>query len=204
MNRIDVSGRISGLADADYLVGQGDVEPNHEAQQFCELRSWLRPIEERLDIAWCGAVIAQIFRHHPWLQSFQLELWTESVYNDDGGSFMAHYARFRDVVACAGVELPDDLQDAVGALDSDAAASLLDSEHEDDEFDLCTPFIEQGNADSCTLTLDRGALAPLLAVSTVSGLAVARLLWPNHESLRPWAQPAQASAGIISTAEATA
>ena len=173
MNRIDVSGRISGLADADYLVGQGDVEPNPEAQQFCELRSWLRPIEERLDIAWCGAVIAQIFRHHSWLQSFQLELWTESVYNDEGGSFMAHYARFRDVVACA-------------------------------EFDLCTPFIEQGNADSCNLTLDRGVLAPLLASSTVSGLAVARLLWPNHESLRPWAQPAQASAGTMSTAETTA
>lgn len=203
MDRIDLSGRRLGLIDADYLAVETDVEPNREAEQFRELRNELQRIEERLDIAWCGATIARIFRQHPWLQSVDLELWTEATYNDDGGSYMAHYARFRDVVACPGAAVPAELQGGDGALDLDAAGDLLDAEHEDEEFDLCAPFIPQGTADSCTLRLDRGTLEPLLAGSAVSGLAVARLLWPHHEALRVLNLQTHASAvaAAVSAAE---
>jgi len=188
MNRLESNGRMADLADADYLVGEGDVEPNREAQNLRELLRTLQRHEDRLDIAWCGAAVAQIFLKHSWLQSFQLDLWVESVYNDEGGSFMAHYARFRNIVACPGAEVPHELRDEDGSPDPDAASDLLDSEHEDEAFELCAPFIASGNADSCTLALDRGVMAPLLAASVVSGLTVARLLWPDHDALRSFDQ----------------
>lgn len=204
MNQVEVNERMRGLADADYRVGEGDVEPNREAQKLRDLLRTLRHHEDRLDIAWCGAAIAQIFRQHPWLQIFQLDLWTESVYNDEGGSFMAHYARFRDIVACPGAEVPHQLKDADGLLDLDAASDLLDTEHEDEEFELCAPFIASGNSDSCMLALDRGVLAPLLAASAVSGLTVARLLWPDHGALRSFDQQSPTTGAAIAGAESPA
>jgi len=200
MNRVEVNRYMQGLADADYLVGEGDVEPNREAQQLRELLRTLQRHEDRLDIAWCGAAVAQIFRQHPWLQSFQLDVWIESVYNDEGGSFMAHYARFRDIVACLGAEVPHELQDEDGLLDPDAASDLLDTEHEDEEFEFCAPFIASGNGDSCMLALDRGVMAPLLAAAVVSGLTVARLLWPDHDALRSFDQPSPIPGAAIAGA----
>ena len=188
MNGAEVNEQMQCLVNADYLVGEGGIEPNREAQKFRELLRTLQRHEDRLDIAWCGAAVAQIFLKHSWLQSFQLDLWTESVYNDEGGSFMSHYVRFRNVVACPGAEVPRELQDKDGLLDPDAANDQLDAEHEDEEFDLCAPFIASGNADSCMLALHRGVLAPLLAASVVSGLTVARLLWPDHDALRSFDQ----------------
>lgn len=208
MNPTDVSGVLQGLADADYLVADGDVGTNREAQQLIKLRQALRPHEDRLDIAWCGAAIARMLLQHPWLQRFQLELWSESVYNDEGGSFMSHYVRVHDAEAVPETALPDEVQDSEGAFSPDAAADLLESEHEDDEYDLCLPFIAQGNADSCMLKLDRDVVAPLLAGGAVSGLAVARVLWPDHESLRAFAPPlppnlGNASASASASAEST-
>lgn len=201
MNPHDISGLLQSLADADYLAAEGDVGTNREAHELIKLRQALRPHEDRLDIAWCGATIARMFLQHPWLQRFQLELWSESVYNDEGGSFMSHYVRFHDVEAAPDVHLPGEVQDAEGTFDPDAAADLLDSEHEDDEYDLCLPFIAQGNADSCTLTLDRYVLASLLVSGTVSGLAVARLLWPDHESVRACAPRPSGSSRHFATSE---
>lgn len=207
MNPHDVSRLLQRFADADYLAAEGDIGANREAHELIKLRQALRPHEDRLDIAWCGATIARMFLQHPWLQRFQLELWSESVYNDEGGSFMSHYVRFHEAEAAPEAALPDEVKDCDGAFDPDAAADLLDSEHEDDEFDLCLPFIAQGNADSCILKLDRDVLTPLLRRASVSGLAVARLLWPDHESLRPFLpQPPNsgyASAGASASAEST-
>ena len=194
MNPHDVSRLLQRFADADYLAAEGDIGANREAHELIKLRQALRPHEDRLDIAWCGATI---------------ELWSESVYNDEGGSFMSHYVRFHEAEAAPAAALPDEVKDCDGAFDPDAAADLLDSEHEDDEFDLCLPFIAQGNADSCILKLDRDVLTPLLRQASVSGLAVARLLWPDHESLRPFLpQPpssgnASASASASASAEST-
>lgn len=203
MNPPDVSSLLQSLADADYVVADGDVGTNREAQELIKLRQALRPHEDRLDIAWCGATIAHIFIQHPWLQRFQLDLWSEPVYNDEGGSFMSHYVRFHGAESAPDVHLPQEVQDAEGTFDPDAAADLLDSEHEDDEYDLCLPFIAQGNADSCTLTLDRHVLASLLASGAVSGLAVARLLWPDHESVRACAPRPIDSPRHFATAEST-
>lgn len=204
MNRTDASGLLDGLADADYLVADGDVGPTREAQQLIELRQALRPHEDRLDIAWCGAAVARIFRQHPWLQSFRFELWSESVYNDEGGSFMAHYVSFHEAEAAPEAALPEEVMDGEGAFDPDAAAHLLESEHEDDEYDLCRPFIAEGNADSCMFRLDRGVLAPLLREAAVSGLAVARLLWSDHEWLRRRDPQPPRSSTTTSSAESTA
>lgn len=204
MNPPDVSVLLQSLAAADYLVAEGDVGTNPEAHELIRLRQALRPHEDRLDIAWCGATIARIFLQHPWLQRFQLELWSESVYNDEGGSFMSHYVRFHEAEAAPEAQLPDEVQDSDGSFDPDAAACLLDSEHEDDEYDLCLPFIAQGNEDSCTLSLDRSVLAPLLTSGSISGVAVARLLWPDHESVRACAPRPSDSSHTFATAESTA
>lgn len=204
MNPPDVSSLLQSLADADYLVAEGDVGTNPEAHELIKLRHALRHHEDRLDIAWCGATIARIFLQHPWLQRFRLELWSESVYNDEGGSFMSHYVRFHDAEAAPDAQLPEEVQDSVGSVDPDAAAGLLDSEHEDDEYDLCLPFIAQGNADSCTLNLDRAVLEPLLTSASISGLAVARLLWPDHESVRVCAPRPGDSSHDFAAAQSTA
>ncbi len=203
MNQTDVSGLLQSLTYADYLVAECDVRTNREAHELIKFRQALRHHEDRLDIAWCGATIARIFLQHPWLHRFQLELWSESVYNDEGGSFMSHYLRFHELESVPETALPDEVQGSEGAFSPDAAADLLESEHEDDEYDLCLPFIAQGNADSCTLKLDRGVLAPLLRQAPVSGLAVARLLWPDHEALRPFAPlpPNSGNASACANAE---
>lgn len=182
--RLDPAVAQRGLVDADYLAAAQGLAPNADAQQIITLRHALRPYENRLDLAWAGAAVAQVFLRHPWLRSARLDLWTEAVCDDTGGMFSTHCARFGKVLAMEGAQVPPDLLDDDGAFDPHAAADLLDTGHEDEEFDLCAPFVEGHNGEAVTLDLDRDVLAPLLAGGVVSGLAVARLLWPNHEYIR--------------------
>lgn len=184
---------IDRLFDIDYVADATNVGPSGEAQTAIELLHKVRPIEERLDLAWVGAAVAQMFLKHVWLQSVHLEVSAESNYDDHGGSFVSHSLQFSQAVATPGARLPDGLANDDGAIDEDAAAELLGNEHEDDAYDFAAPFLLPSVVDATTLQLDREALAPLLTRSgPVSGLAVARTLWPDHEVMRQLAAQAAA------------
>ena len=73
---------VGRLLDVDYLANAAGVGPSSEAETAIELRRKVRPIQECLDLAWVGAVIAQLFLQHVWLQSVDLVLSSESQYND--------------------------------------------------------------------------------------------------------------------------
>lgn len=184
---------IDRLCDIDYMADANNVGPSGEAQTAIELLHKVRPIEERLDLAWVGAAVAQMFLRHVWLQSVHLEVSAENHHDDHGGSFVSHSLQFNHAVAVPNVRLPDDLADDDGAFNEDAAAELLGSEHEDDAYDFAAPFLLPSVVDATTLQLDREALSTLLTRSgPVSGLEVARTMWPDHEVMRQLA--AQASA----------
>ncbi|MBQ1764200.1 MAG: hypothetical protein IIZ92_15020 [Aquincola sp.] len=183
MNPTDVSSRLKGLAAADHLAADGEVSPNAEAEQLLALGRAIRLHEERLDLAWCGAAVARLFLARPWLQRVNMQLMFESVYNDEGRFGWEHCAIFKAAESVPGADLPAQVQNAEGSFNPDAVADLLHDAHVDEAYELCLPFLDADEQDSCTFALDREDLAAVLTARPVSGLAVARVLWPDHDAL---------------------
>lgn len=183
MNPLDVSSRLQGLAAADHLVAEGEVSTNAEAEQLLALGRAVRLHEERLDLAWCGAAVARLFLARPWLQRVNMQLMSESVYNDEGSFLWEHYAIFKAAEAVPGADLPAEVKNAEGSFNPDAVADLLYDAYVDEAYELCLPFLDPDEQDACSFTLDREDLASVLTGGPVSGLAVARVLWPDHEAL---------------------
>jgi hypothetical protein len=196
MNPIDPILPRLKLSDVDYVADVKAVGPSSEAQTLINVLRAMRPIEDCLDLAWVGAMVAHMFMKHAWLQSVSLGVSAESQYNDEGGSYMSHSVRFTSVTRVPGVHLPDDLANEDGAFDDEGAVELLEHECEDEAFNFAAPFLSANAEDEVTLQLNREALAPLLSGGTAaSGLAVARLLWPDHEVVRRLALPRLGASG---------
>lgn len=177
---------VERLRDVDHLATAADFGPSTQARTAIELLHRVHALEELLDLAWAGAAVAQIFLQRPWLQSVDLEVSAESVYDDAGGGFVSHSLRFGSAVPVPGVRFPEEVAAQDGrTFDARAAAEELAIAFEDCACDFAAPFLLPNVVDTTTLRLERDRLAPLLAPgAAVSGLAVARLLWPDHEVIR--------------------
>ena len=186
MTKAQLLGAVDRRCDIDYLADAANIGPSCEGRTAIDLIHKARLLEEYLNLAWVGAAVAQIFLRHPWLQSVALDVSAESQYNDAGGSYVSHSLRFDAAVAAPNLRFPDEVsREEGGAFDPDAACHVLEAEHEDDAYDFAAPFLPPNAVDNVNLPLDRNTLAPVLTRGgAVSGLEVARLLWPDHEVVR--------------------
>lgn len=178
MKSFNVAEVLEHLVDADYVYESDKVEANEEADRLIELADEVRQAALRLDFAWAAAFLAGMFVERPWLQGFNLSLTRTHEHSDEGGTYTSYSVSLSGVRFVQGQELPEDLQDE-GLDAADAVESDLKEQCSDWEIDLCEPFLGPTGEDELDLTLDRTALAGLLATEPISGLAVARRLWPE-------------------------
>jgi hypothetical protein len=181
----DLFAAVGQLRDIDYVASATHFGPSSDAQTAVELLHKVHALQERLDLAWVGATVAQIFLQRPWLRSLDVEVAAEAIQNDAGGSCISHSLRFDNAVPVPGARWPLDMALQDGPFDARAAAESLAITFEDCAYDFAAPFLLPNVVGTTTLHLDRDQLAPLLGHGApVSGLDVARWLWPDHEVVR--------------------
>ncbi|KAK0039491.1 hypothetical protein Bpfe_031078 [Biomphalaria pfeifferi] len=176
---------LEALTDTDYIATADVTGPSAHAQAVIEATARLRVHQERLDLAWCGAAVARIFLARPWLFAVDACVTAEANLSDEGVTFISRTVRFQNAVAVTGARIPREVATAFDELDTDLLEQALDDEHEDSSWDFATPFLDPGQAGEVRLNLSRRAIGHLLQGGTaVSGLAVAKELWPDHGVFR--------------------
>lgn len=169
---------VGQLLDADYVASAQCLDTSTDARTAIDLLLRLRCVEERLAIAWVGAAVAQMFLRHAWLESIAVEVECKRL------DHLMHTLTLFDAVPMPNVRFPDEVG-CNGVFDASAAALALQAEHEDHAREFAAPFLWSETEDRITLRLRRTTIEPLLAKAiAVSGLAAARLLWPDHDVVR--------------------
>lgn len=138
------------------------------------------------DLSYCGAALADVFLDRPWLQAFDVEVRAEWRMGDEGGFFTSYNVSADNLVALSEGEVPEDLQEDDGELDTAMALGDIDSELETDAPALAGAVgLTDRDDEAVKFTVNRSALQDLfdVAASTatpVSGIAVAQRIWPER------------------------
>lgn len=170
---------LKHLADADYLVDENEFGATDEVEPLLSIVERVRKAGQRLDLAFAGARVAQVFLQRPWLQGFTLSVSQSQEYNDAGGTYTSYSLNCSNVTFVTGQELPEEIQDDSVEVSADIAAEQIKDDLQNEEFDLCHPFLQDSDDADRDLVIDRASIAELLAKPPVSGQAVARRLWAD-------------------------
>lgn len=167
---------------ADWVVNEeGVLRRNEEAVAVGKAFDEVTKFVNLVDAAWCGALIANIFKARPWLQSFQLDLDVSSEFGDEGQAYRSVSACVLNITAVEGQVLSEELT-SEGVFDADAAnqelVAIFDEEHEEIYASLMPPW----EYSDLRLKFDRGAVADLLSVCPISGQEAFVRLFPEYRT----------------------
>lgn len=138
----DLIAAVDQLRDVDCVASATDFGPSSQAQTAIALLHEVRALHERLDVAWVSATLAQIVLQRPWLQSVDVEISAESVYDDAGGSCTSHSPRFDSAMPVPDARFPQEVAAQDGrALDARPAAEELAIDFEDCVYDFAAPLL---------------------------------------------------------------
>lgn len=153
-----------------YLVhAGGELRLNDAGIEADQQYRKARAIHEALDNSLAGAILARLFLKHAWLDAVTLSFEVTSEYDDSGGSYRSVHCQASATSAVPGYALPNDLL-AESEFDPDAAASLVEDELADADFDLYTGLAEYPQGfDEMTVSLERSPVAALLHQTPVDG-----------------------------------
>lgn len=165
-----------------YTLREGAIGLNAAAEAVNAQFERLKLEKDRLDAAYVGALIASLFATHPWLASFKLGLTATSEYDDRGGTYRSINAHPYSVEAVPGTPLPEEVNNE-GQFSEDYAADLLSDWFCDHEYDIYSAFVGEHDYEDLEFTLQRSALADLLAAESVAGCAAFAALFPERAAL---------------------
>jgi len=123
--------------------------------------SALRRQMQVIDATYAGAVIVDVFRRHPWLQSFTLEFRPSAEYDDQGGSYRSISSSATAVTCVPGEQLPSEVAGSDGSMDEQRAEDAVSEEFWDCDADVLSVFQHEDDYSGlCARTAEnfRGAL----------------------------------------------
>jgi hypothetical protein len=192
--------QLAAMLVPDYVVREARIEPDDSAAALAAVRSVIAKLQDRADLAWAGARIAQVLREHPWLAACKITISCSSEYNDQGGTYLSRWLGVSGVKPLAQAQIPEDLCVDTGGLDEDAATDRLNDALSDDVAGLADAFMEPYEDSEHEVLVDRALVADLIASpSPISGAAAAERLWPDCQHRLA----ATARSAVQPTADAT-
>lgn len=167
----------------DYRVGlDGSLKRTEGAVAQME-RYWeLQKVAKLVDAAYCGALIASLFKKYEWLASFKLELEASAESDDCGGSSRSISLRVSDVKPVDGVSWHEEVSDD-NELHEDRASDELEQELEDSNGDIYCSLVPEGGFSDLSLTFERKSVADMLVEPEISGRDAFTKLFPEYADL---------------------
>lgn len=174
---------MSNQEKVDYKVdATGTMRPTSSVKPLVDQMHELDRVREMLDAAWCGALIASLFKQNEWLDSFTLDLEATAEHDDHGGSYRSISLNVRQVKARAVKELPESVVDE-GQFCEDMAQDLLEQSLEDENYAIYSTLVDDGVFEELSLTFERKEISDLLGESELSGRDAFLRLFPEYENL---------------------
>lgn len=154
---------------ADYKVqGDGKLRRTAALDALSERIRELRQAERLLDAAYCGAVIASVFRENDWLESFQIDLYPSIESGDAGDSYRTVSLAVSNTVAREGMPVPEDLLDD-GAFSDERGDEHLETALEDDDSAIYCALVDEDEFMDLTFVFERKELSDLLGEPEIGG-----------------------------------
>lgn len=168
---------------ADYKVdAEGTMRASESVQPIIDQLQELKMVRELLDAAWCGALIASLFKQNSWLEGFTLDLEASAEYDDRGGSYRSVSLNVCAVTRREGQPLPDSVMDE-DSFSEDMAQELLEQALEDENDSIYSTLVDEGVFEELSLRFERKEISDLLGEPDLSGRDAFLRLFPEYENL---------------------
>jgi hypothetical protein len=174
---------MSNEVRVDYEVdATGTMRETESVKPILDRLREMERVRDLINAAWCGALIAGLFKQNEWLESFTLDLEATAEYDDSGGSYRSVSLYVRGVKARNGSELPESVAEG-GSFVEDMAQDLLEQALEDENYEIYSTLVEEGVFQELSLSFERKEISDLLGEPELSGRDAFNRLFPNYVHL---------------------
>lgn len=172
--------RIRGLLlsnSVDHATGEDGPQPSDALLAIRKTVDLIRCAQELDDVSFSGVILASVLQSRPWLLAFEVEVRTQGNLGDEGGGYYVGYDIDVDNLLTPAI--------CVEPVGRESIAEIA-SELEDDAPALAGAVgLADVGDETFRFTVDRRALNDLLdaaaaTATPISGLAVARRIWPQR------------------------